>query len=57
MNKPCSIYEVSGKGFTNPGSSLSGEYRINKKVRILKEEKYKSAKDCMIKNNVKIKVI
>jgi len=57
LNNPCSIYEVSSQSFKPVFGGLKGEYRTTKIVKVLSEEKYKSAKDCMIKHGVKIKVI
>ncbi len=57
MNKPCSIYTVSGKDFIEAESGLKGEFITTKKIKVLKEDKYRSSKECMLKHNIKIKVI
>lgn len=57
IQNPCSIYIVSSDGFIKAEGGLMEEYRTNKSVKVLEEEKYKSSKECMLKNDVRIKVI
>ncbi len=57
LNNPCSIYEISSQGFEEAKGGLKGEFRTSKKVKVLREYKYKTSKECMLENNVKIEVI
>ncbi len=57
LNKKCSMYTVPKLKFKRVITGLRGEYYSEVSVPILTEVKYKSAKDCMIKNGVIIKEI
>ena len=54
IKKPCSIYTISREGFTLPNSKFKGEMITTKRVKVLDEEKYKTAEECMIRNGIKI---
>jgi len=57
ISKPCSIYTIDKKSFVLTKGGLRDEYRSSREsIKILFEEKYKSAKECMEKNNIIIKI-
>ncbi len=56
LNNPCSIYTVNSDNFVEAKGGLEGEYRTKKNVKVLKETKFKSAKECMKYYGIKIKV-
>jgi hypothetical protein len=52
----CSIYTVDSKGFKKVYGLPTPEFYSKEKVPVLSEEKYNSARECLEKNNVVIKV-
>jgi len=57
LNRPCSIYEVNPTPFKKEAGRKTPDWISNKDVKVLKEVKYKTAKECLLDNNVKIKII
>jgi hypothetical protein len=57
LNNKCSICEVETKSFKKAYGTKTPEFISKKTVKIINEEKYKTAKECMEKNGVVIKVI
>lgn len=57
LKKPCSIYEVDPINFKKESGRKTPDWISNKDVRVLKEEKFKTAKECLESQNVNIKVI
>ena len=57
LKNKCSIYTVDSTRFKKVKGVTTPEYYNKEKVIIKSEEKYKSALDCLKKNNVKIKVL
>ena len=57
LKLPCSIYELDTKGFKKLPNATTPEYYNVNIVRVLKEEKYRTVKDCLDSNEVKIKII
>jgi len=56
LNHPCSIYIVDNAGFVDENMSTP-EYSSKVSVKVLKEEKYKSALECMRINGVKVSIL
>lgn len=56
LNHPCSIYEVEEKGFIDENLSTP-EYSSKTKVKVISEEKYETAVECMRRNGVKISIL
>ena len=56
LDKPCSIYEVSSDSFKRVSGKIP-EYISHKKVEILKETRYSSARECLKKCGVPLRVI
>ena len=57
LKRPCSIYEVDPKNFKREAGRKTPDWISNKDVKILNETKYKTAKECLKNNNVKIRII
>ena len=57
LDKPCSIYEVDSANFIKAKTGMKHEYVSSKKVKVLKETKYKTAKQCILSTDIRIKVI
>jgi len=57
ISKPCSIYTIDKKSFTLAKGGLGDEYRSSREsIKVLSEEKFKSAKNCMEQNNIIINI-
>ena len=56
IKKPCSLYKVDSSSFIKANTGFK-EYISKKDVKVLDEEKYRSAEECMKKNGLKIKII
>jgi len=56
LNHPCSIYIVDTKGFIDLNMSTP-EFVSKTKVKVLKEERYKTGHDCLRKNGVKVSIL
>jgi hypothetical protein len=57
LNRKCSIYEVDPKSFKPEKGRKTPDWISESDVKVLKETKYQSARECLEKNNVIIKVI
>jgi len=57
LDIPCSIYEISSNGFKKVYGVSTPEFESRSTVKVLKEEKYKTARECLEQNNVKIVII
>jgi len=57
LKQKCSLYYVSSKGFKKVYGATTPEFVSKEKVEIIKEERYKSARDCLEKNNVEVVII
>lgn len=56
LNHSCSIYIVDDKPFVDENMSTP-EYSSNDSVKVLKEETYDSALECMRMNGVKVSIL
>jgi hypothetical protein len=56
LQKPCSIYVVEDKTFRNLNISTP-EWVSKEKVRVISEEKYRSALLCLRQNGVKVSIL
>ncbi len=57
MEVKSSIYIVDSKGFKKLKGATTPEYYSETTVRVISEEKYRTARECILKNGAKIKLI
>jgi len=57
LNRRCSIYEVDATPFRKEPGRKSEDWISNRDVKVLREEKFKSVRECLKKQRVKIKII
>lgn len=57
LDRKCSIYELDPSTFKPESGRQTQDWISNVDAKVLREEKYNSARECLEKNNVKIRVI
>jgi len=57
LKKPCSIYHINDTGFRKVYGVSTPEFYKKGKVKIAKEEKYRTAAECLKKNGVAVRII
>lgn len=55
LNQPCSVYSVGPKSFESVDSSTP-EFRSIKSVKVLKEIKYATVKECLKQHDIVLKI-
>jgi hypothetical protein len=57
LKKPCSIYYINEGGFRKVYGLPTPEFYKKGKVKIAKEEKYRTAAECLKNNGVEVRII
>lgn len=57
LKNPCSLYIIKESGFRKVYGMPTPEFYKKGKVKIFKEEKYRTAAECLKKNRVQVRII
>ena len=57
LKRPCSIYEVDSTPFVREQNRTTEDWISDQDVKVLKEYKYRTARECLEQNNIRVQII